>query len=130
MTRIGCAALLLLSLLKVPAVFAQSDPNLIRLTESFAHPPDDSRILVRWWWFGPAVTKSEIKRELEEMKAAGVGGVEIATLYPLALDDPQTEIQTNTSRPCASRPRKLKGWACVWTSLSAAAGLLAARIFQ
>ncbi len=44
--------------------------------------------MVRWWWFGPAVTQSEIKRELEQMKAAGIGGVEIATLYPLALDDP------------------------------------------
>jgi hypothetical protein len=60
------------------------------LSQSFTHPPDDSRIMVRWWWFGPAVTKSEIKQELEQMKAAGVGGVEIATLYPLALDDPQT----------------------------------------
>ncbi len=44
---------------------------------------------MRWWWFGPAVTKPEIKLELEQMKAAGIGGVEIATLYPLALDDPQ-----------------------------------------
>ena len=46
--------------------------------------------MMRWWWFGPAVTKAEIQPELEEMKAAGIGGVEIATLYPLALDDPQT----------------------------------------
>ena len=46
--------------------------------------------MMRWWWFGPAVTKPEIQRELEQMKAAGIGGVEIATLYPLALDDPQT----------------------------------------
>jgi len=46
--------------------------------------------MVRWWWFGPAVTKSEIQRELEQMKAAGIGGAEIATLYPLDLDDPQT----------------------------------------
>ena len=91
MTRIACAALLFLSLLKMPVVVAQSDPNLIQLTESFAHPPDGSRILVRWWWFGPAVTKPEIKLELEEMKAAGIGGVEIATLYPLALDDPQID---------------------------------------
>ena len=43
---------------------------------------------MRWWWFGPSISKPEIKRELEQMKAAGVGGVEIATLYPLALDDP------------------------------------------
>ena len=42
---------------------------------------------MRWWWFGPAATKPELTRELEQMKAAGIGGVEIATLYPLSLDD-------------------------------------------
>ena len=45
---------------------------------------------MRWWWFGPSATKPELKRELEQMKEAGIGGVEIATLYPLALDDPGT----------------------------------------
>jgi hypothetical protein len=57
------------------------------LHAAFAHPPDDSRIMMRWWWFGPSATKPELSRELEQMKAAGIGGVEIATLYPLALDD-------------------------------------------
>jgi hypothetical protein len=60
------------------------------LHEGFAHPPDDCRILMRWWWFGPSATKPELQRELEQMKAAGIGGVEIATLYPLALDDPES----------------------------------------
>ena len=82
--------LLLFGFSCVPASFAQAGPSLAQLTESFAHPPDDCRIMMRWWWFGPAVTKPEIQRELEQMKAAGIGGVEIATLYPLALDDPQT----------------------------------------
>ena len=45
---------------------------------------------MRWWWFGPAVSKPELERELAQMKAEGIGGVEIATLYPLALDDPKT----------------------------------------
>lgn len=45
---------------------------------------------MRWWWFGPAATHAEITRELEQMKGAGIGGVEIANLYPLALDDPAT----------------------------------------
>ena len=45
---------------------------------------------MRWWWFGPAATDPELKRELEQMNSAGIGGVEIATLYPLALDDPAT----------------------------------------
>lgn len=62
--------------------------EVVRLHEAFAHPPDDSRIMMRWWWFGPSATKPELQRELEQMKAAGIGGVEIATLYPLALDDP------------------------------------------
>jgi hypothetical protein len=60
------------------------------LHKLFADPPDDSRIMMRWWWFGPAATKAEITRELEQMKAAGIGGVEITNLYPLALDDPAT----------------------------------------
>jgi hypothetical protein len=69
---------------------AQQDENLALLEKSFANPPDDCRIMMRWWWFGPAVTKSELQRELEQMKAEGIGGVEIAALYPLALDDPTT----------------------------------------
>jgi hypothetical protein len=64
--------------------------DVAALHEAFAHPPDNSRIMVRWWWFGPAATKPELQHELEQMKAAGIGGVEIATLYPLALDDPST----------------------------------------
>ena len=69
---------------------AQQDENLALVEKSFANPPDNCRIMMRWWWFGPAVTKPELQRELEQMKAEGIGGVEIATLYPLALDDPKT----------------------------------------
>jgi len=69
---------------------AQPAAEIARLHSRFESPPDDSRIMVRWWWFGPAATKPEIARELEEMKAAGIGGVEIANLYALALDDPST----------------------------------------
>lgn len=69
---------------------AQPDAGIDELHRSFQNPPDSSRIMVRWWWFGPAATKPELARELEQMKAAGIGGVEIANLYPLALDDPST----------------------------------------
>jgi hypothetical protein len=68
----------------------QQEEELARLEKAFANPPDDCRIMMRWWWFGPAVTKPELQRELEQMKALGIGGVEIAALYPLALDDPKT----------------------------------------
>ena len=44
--------------------------------------------MVRWWWFGAAVTKPELEREIVQMKADGFGGFEVQPVYPLTLDDP------------------------------------------
>jgi hypothetical protein len=44
--------------------------------------------MVRWWWFGTAVEKPEILRELKQMKDDGIGGAELAFVYPEVLDDP------------------------------------------
>lgn len=63
------------------------------LWESFIKPPDDSRIMMRWWWFGPAVTNKELEREVLAMKEAGIGGFEIQPVYPLELDDPARGIR-------------------------------------
>jgi hypothetical protein len=57
-----------------------------QLQQSFIQPPDDARIMVRWWWFGPAVTKPQIEREMNLMKQGGIGGFEVQPTYPLALD--------------------------------------------
>jgi hypothetical protein len=57
------------------------------LRTQFQNPPADTRPMMRWWWFGPAVTKPELQKELETMAAAGIGGVEIQPVYPLMLDD-------------------------------------------
>ena len=35
---------------------------------------------MRWWWNGSRVTEAEILRELDVLKAAGIGGVEINTI--------------------------------------------------
>ncbi|MDQ6788365.1 MAG: glycoside hydrolase [Acidobacteriota bacterium] len=63
------------------------------LQKSFQTPPDDARIMMRWWWFGPAITKPELERELQAMKAGGIGGVEVQPVYPLELDDTQAGIK-------------------------------------
>ncbi len=63
------------------------------LHAGFLAPPNDARPMVRWWWFGPAVTKPELLRELQQMKADGVGGAEMAFVYPEALDDPARGIK-------------------------------------
>src|ERR1041385_6689491 len=38
--------------------------TITELQSGFEHPPDDARIMMRWWWFGPSVTKTEIEREM------------------------------------------------------------------
>lgn len=66
-----------------------SGPSLPELERGFKNPPDDSRIMVRWWWFGPAVDKRELEREMLRMKEGGIGGFEVQPVYPLALNDPK-----------------------------------------
>ncbi|HYK34346.1 glycosyl hydrolase [Alloacidobacterium sp.] len=63
------------------------------LRQNFLIPPDDARIWMRWWWFGPAVEDDELARELRTMKEGGVGGVEIQPVYALALDEPAMGIR-------------------------------------
>ena len=63
------------------------------LWQSFVKPPDDARIMMRWWWFGPAVTHEELEREMRAMKEGGIGGFEIQPVYPMALDDPASGIR-------------------------------------
>ena len=69
--------------------------NIGQLQNSFDQPPDDARIMVRWWWFGTAVTKPEIQRELEVMKAGGIGGVEVQQTYALQLDGEMPGVTNN-----------------------------------
>jgi len=68
---------------------SESAISIEQLQREFQDPPDDSRIMMRWWWFGPAVNEPELERELRTMKEGGIGGVEIQPVYPLALDDPE-----------------------------------------
>ncbi len=48
---------------------------------------------MRWWWFGPAVTKAELEREMRLMKEGGIGGFEVQATYPLSPDDPSLGIK-------------------------------------
>ena len=93
-----CLLTLLLSVFLV-GVSGHAEPRatlisrIAELQQSFQNPPDDSRIMMRWWWFGPAVSKAEIDRELRLMKEGGIGGVEVQPVYPLMLDDASSGIK-------------------------------------
>ncbi len=67
--------------------YSASAATVADLRAAFAHPPDNARIMVRWWWFGPSQTKTEIEREMREMKSAGIGGFEVQPVYPLSLEN-------------------------------------------
>jgi len=46
-----------------------------RLETNFRNPPTDTRPWVYWWWHNGNMTEASITRDLEEMKAKGIGGV-------------------------------------------------------
>ncbi|MDO8541579.1 MAG: glycosyl hydrolase [Opitutaceae bacterium] len=58
------------------------------LFEGFVEPPATVRPFVRWWWNGDKLSADEIRRELDVMKAAGIGGVEINSIKFPAERDP------------------------------------------
>jgi hypothetical protein len=79
------AALLLFPSLTVTAAETKpGDP----LWDGFSEPPQSVRPFVRWWWNGDKLEKGEILRELDVMKAAGIGGVEINPIKFPASNDP------------------------------------------
>ncbi|MFT3746550.1 MAG: glycosyl hydrolase [Pyrinomonadaceae bacterium] len=80
-----------ISLILITLVAGVGLPQTVaEMRKGFETPPADTRIMMRWWWFGPAVTKAEIERELRVMKEGGIGGVEVQPVYPLLPDDPKT----------------------------------------
>src|SRR5262245_23661041 len=89
-------AILLLLILSSAVYVGQVAPgqNVDSAERRFQNPPDDSRIMMRWWWFGPSVAKPELEREMRLMKEGGIGGFEVQPVYPVALDDPAAGIKT------------------------------------
>jgi hypothetical protein len=55
----------------------QKTPPADETFEMFVNPRNYHHPFVRWWWNGDRVTKEEALRELDIMKDAGIGGVEI-----------------------------------------------------
>lgn len=57
------------------------------LFAQFQNPTGLARPFVRWWWNGGRVVKDELLRELDLLRDAGIGGVEINTIqFPETAD--------------------------------------------
>ncbi len=72
---------------------ASRSEHIADVYRGFILPPNDARPMVRWWWFGAAIDKTEILRELKQMKLDGIGGVELAFEYPQVLNDPASNLE-------------------------------------
>ena len=62
-------------------------------SRGFADPRPEYGMGVYWWWFGPAVTKQEVERELDVMHRAKISYALIFPIYPLSVDDPARGIR-------------------------------------
>ncbi|MDQ2920050.1 MAG: glycoside hydrolase, partial [Acidobacteriota bacterium] len=87
----GCA--IILANIVFASLAQGQAPKINELQRSFVRPPDDARIMMRWWWFGPSVSKPELEREMRVMKEGGIGGFEVQPVYPLTLDDSEKGIK-------------------------------------
>ena len=79
------AALLgaLIALALTPAASLQPIPSQGGASSGLSWPPvtTDTRPWTRWWWMGSAVDEAGLTAELEALRAAGLGGVEITPIY-------------------------------------------------
>src|SRR5699024_6177288 len=80
-----------------------------QVLEALADPDPAARPMMRWWWFGPDLDRAELDRELEAMAAAGLGGAEVALVYPLREGAPHylSEEVLGHLRHVAERAREL-----------------------
>lgn len=69
------------------------EEELDKYLQLLNNPPLNARGFTRWWWYGGAVSRREINRELNFMKESGIGGVEIQVLYALSEDSEEDGIK-------------------------------------
>ena len=92
-SRFPQAALLAALSIGLTAAPISAQSSIETLKSNFKNPPGDTKPMMRWWWFGAAVEKPEILHELQQMKADGIGGAELAFVYPEVLDDPSIALK-------------------------------------
>jgi hypothetical protein len=63
------------------------------LPARFADPPVEAGMTTYWIWFGPAMTREQIDRDLANMQQAHINGTVLLPMYPLSADDPAKGIR-------------------------------------
>jgi hypothetical protein len=70
-----------------PSFYNTPEKTEDQLFHLFQNPENINKPFIRWWWNGIRVVKEELLRELDLLKAAGIGGVEINAIeFPETAD--------------------------------------------
>src|SRR3546814_389252 len=77
----GVMGLVMVGLLTIlacgEALTSGTQPDYASLKTGFANPSGTARPKVYWWWLNGYVDRERIKEELQSIKDAGIGGVDI-----------------------------------------------------
>src|SRR5262245_45077510 len=73
-TRLFCAATLIL-LVTAPGMLQRSTER------GWPTIAAETRPWTRWWWQGSAVEPASLTAQLQALKTAGIGGVEVTPIY-------------------------------------------------
>src|SRR5436305_12091215 len=74
--RVTLLRLVLLPLLLLARVAPGQAPDL-----AWPETTSETKPWTRWWWMGSAVDSANLTAELETLGAAGIGGVEVTSIY-------------------------------------------------
>lgn len=86
-SSVTLAGLPLVQLSGCASLYESTETNETQLYQLFQKPENSNKPFIRWWWNGIRVVKEELLRELDLLKAAGIGGVEINAIeFPETAD--------------------------------------------
>ena len=70
------------TLVNCNTVKKQKDSNFQKIQSGFITPSDDNTLWCYWYWIGDDISKEGITKDLEAMKAVGIGGALIGNINP------------------------------------------------
>jgi hypothetical protein len=80
--------IIIITLLKCTSPSKISQADFDTIVSDFKTPTDDNTLWCYWYWIGDDISKEGITKDLESMKAAGIGAAFIGNINPEEKDGP------------------------------------------
>ena len=80
--------IIILAFVQCKAPIKTSQADFETIVSDFKTPTDDNTLWCYWYWIGDNISKEGITKDLESMKAAGIGAAFIGNINPEEKDGP------------------------------------------